>query len=98
MNQLIVSDVSAYVEENIGVFHQKKLDSLGRLSLSKVLARKNPYLFKAKHVLTSEEIVRGLVDAHISSNGETILATGWKVLPFLSMKKYMEGGSLVSQG
>jgi hypothetical protein len=42
------------------------------LSLNKVLKRKNPYLFKAKYVLTSEEIVRGLVDAHISSNEETI--------------------------
>jgi predicted GIY-YIG superfamily endonuclease len=42
------------------------------LSLDKVLKRKNPYLFKAKYVLTSEEIVKGLVDAHISSNEETI--------------------------
>lgn len=44
----------------------------GYLEPEKVLRRKNPYLFKAKHVLTSEELVRGLVDAHISSNEETI--------------------------
>jgi hypothetical protein len=37
-----------------------------------VLKRKNPYLFKAKYVLTADEIVRGIVDAHISSNEETI--------------------------
>jgi len=42
------------------------------LKLSKVLKRKNPYLFKAKHVLTAEQIIRGIVDAHISSNEETI--------------------------
>jgi hypothetical protein len=40
--------------------------------LDKVLKRKNPYLFKAKHTTTSEQIVRGIVDAHISSNEETI--------------------------
>ena len=37
-----------------------------------VLKRKNPYLFKAKYVLTADQIVRGIVDAHISSNEETI--------------------------
>jgi hypothetical protein len=72
MPQLNLSDVSKYVEENIGVFHQKRIASLDNLKLSKVLERKNPYLFKAKHMQTAEQIVRGLVDAHISSNEETI--------------------------
>lgn len=72
MKQIKVSDVLEYVEANIGAFHEKRISSLDVLSLSKVLKRKNPYLFKAKHVLTSEEIVKGLVDAHISSNEETI--------------------------
>lgn len=56
----------------IGDFHEKRLSSLDSLKLQNVLKRKNPYLFKAKHVLTSEEIIKGLVDAHISSNEETI--------------------------
>lgn len=72
MTPLALSDVSTYVEENIGTFHQKRIATLDDLSLSKVLKRKNPYLFKAKFVLTAEEIVRGLVDAHISSNEETV--------------------------
>jgi len=42
------------------------------LKLSQVLKRKNPYLFKAKYVLTAEEIIRGIVDAHISSSEEGI--------------------------
>nr|WP_292003067.1 PmeII family type II restriction endonuclease [Chlorobium sp.] len=67
-----MNDVSTYVENNIGTFHQKRIASLDGLSLKKVLKRKNPYLFKAKYVLTAEEIIRGLVDAHISSNEETI--------------------------
>jgi hypothetical protein len=60
------------VELNIGSFHQKRIKSLDSLKLSKVLKRKNPYLYKAKYVLTADEIIRGIVDAHISSNEETI--------------------------
>jgi hypothetical protein len=69
---LKIADITRYVEENIGLFHTKRINSLDNLQLSSVLKRKNPYLFKAKCMLTSEQIVRGIVDAHISSNEETI--------------------------
>ena len=48
MNELNIQDVTQYVEENIAVFHEKRLKSLDKLKLSDVLKRKNPYLFKAK--------------------------------------------------
>lgn len=72
MRPIELSDVTEYVENNIGVFHEKRISSLDGLSLDKVLKRKNPYLFKAKHILTAAELVKGLVDAHISSNEETL--------------------------
>ena len=72
MKPLNLEDIVNYVEHNIGSFHQKRIMSLDGLKLSDVLKRKNPYMFKAKHVLTSEQIVKSLVDAHISSNEETI--------------------------
>lgn len=72
MPPLNLDDVSKYVEDNIGIFHQKRIASLDTLRLSTVLKRKNPYLFKAKYMQTAEQIVRGLVDAHISSNEETV--------------------------
>jgi hypothetical protein len=72
MQKLNMKDVSEYVEANIGTFHQKRIQSLDGLKLVQVLKRKNPYLFKAKYVLTAEQIIRGIVDAHISSNEETI--------------------------
>lgn len=72
MKKLNLKDVLLYVEQNIGGFHQKRIQSLDELKLSNVLKRKNPYLFKAKYVLTAEQIIKGLVDAHISSNEETI--------------------------
>jgi len=72
MKKINLDDVLKYVENNIGIFHKKRIQSIDRLKLSKVLRRKNPYLFKAKYILTSEEIIKFLVDAHISSNEETI--------------------------
>ena len=70
MKKLNLKDVSQYVEKNIGTFHAKRIQSLDSLKLSQVLKRKNPYLFKAKYVLTAEKIIRGIVDAHISSSEE----------------------------
>lgn len=72
MEKLNLKDVIQYVEQNIEIFHQKRIQSLDELKLSKVLKNKNPYLFKTKSVFTAEQIIRGIVDAHISSNEETI--------------------------
>ena len=89
MKKLNLEDVLKYVEENIGIFHKKRIQNLDKLKLSKVLERKNPYLFKAKYVLTAEQIVRGLTDAHISSNEETIFGDWLEGLAiFINSKVY----------
>jgi hypothetical protein len=72
MKKILHEEVYNYVENNIGVFHQKRIQSLNNLKLQKVLKRKNPYLFKAKYLLTADQIIRSLVDAHISSSEEGI--------------------------
>ena len=61
-----------YVENNIGSFHQKRLEKLKKLKLSEVLKRKNPYLFKAKNILTAHALIQSLLDAYLSSQEETI--------------------------
>lgn len=89
MRPIDLNDVVKYVEHNIETFHVKRISSLDTLSLGKVLKRKNPYLFKAKHVLTAEAIVKGLVDAHISSNEETIFGDWLEGLAiFINHKVY----------
>lgn len=72
MERLNLRLIIQYVEANIGIFHQKRIASLDSLKLTQVLKRKNPYLFKAKYLLTAGEIIKALTDAHISSNEETI--------------------------
>lgn len=89
MNQLNLTDVTQYVEENIGTFHQKRIERLNKLKLKIVLKKKNPYLFKAKHLLTANEIVQGISDAYISSGEETIFGDWLEGLAiFINQKVY----------
>ncbi|MCR5861019.1 cytosolic protein [Flavobacterium sp. J372] len=89
MTPINLQDVTQYVEQNIGTFHLKRIQCLDELKLIKVLKRKNPYLFKAKYLMTADEIVRSLVDAHISSNEETIFGDWLEGLAiFINEKVY----------
>ena len=72
MKKLNLKTVSQYVEKNIGAFHQSRIDRIKKLKLKDVLRKKNPYLFKAKYMLTADEIIRSITDATISSSEETI--------------------------
>lgn len=65
-------EIADWVGRHIGEFHAKRLASLATLDLRKLLKRKNPYLFKAKHVLSAGEVVSTLLDAHLSSQEETL--------------------------
>jgi len=86
---LNLKDVLQYVEDNIGTFHKKRLSNVSNLKLSGILKRKNPYLFKAKNILTAHEMVKGLVDAHISSHEETIFGNWLEELAiFINHKVY----------
>ncbi|MBE2227412.1 MAG: cytosolic protein [Ignavibacteria bacterium] len=98
MKKLKLKEVQQYVEENIGTFHQKRISSLDGLRLSRVLSRKNPYLFKAKFVLTSEKIIKGIVDAHISSNEETIFGDWLEGLAIFINKKVFNGKKSSASG
>lgn len=96
MEKLNLKEVSQYVENNIGVFHQKRITNIDSLKLSKILARKNPYLFRAKSLLTAEQIIKGLVDAHISSNEETIFGDWLEGLAIFICSKIYSGKNQAS--
>jgi len=62
---------------------------LNKLELKTVLKKKNPYLFKAKYLITAEQIIKGLTDAFISSNEETIFGDWLEELSiFINSKVY----------
>jgi len=72
MKSMNLKNVTRYVEENIGEFHQKRLDIVNKIKLKEVLKSKNPYLFKAKNVSSANEIVEGILNAYLSSSEEGI--------------------------
>jgi hypothetical protein len=69
MNPLDLDQVCEYVNANIVHFHQRRIASLDGLRLER-LVRKNPYLFKAKHILTAGELIESLLEAFLSSSEE----------------------------
>ena len=91
MKQLNLKDVTQYVEENIGTFHQKRIAGLNDLKLGKVLGKKNPYLFKAKYILTAQDIIKSLTDAFISSQEETIFGDWLEGLAIFINGKVYDG-------
>lgn len=66
-------DYYDFLAENvITPFYESRLKKLSNLRLNDVLKRKNPYLFKAKNIELAGELVKGIVDAHLSSQEETL--------------------------
>ena len=72
MNAMTDDQITAYVGANIGTFHVKRLEALEKLQLESMLLRKNPYLFKSKNIAVASDLVRSLLDAHLSSQEETL--------------------------
>ena len=72
MKSIPINQVTEYVENNIGEFHHRRLASLSSLKLETILKRMNPYLFKAKNIHLSQDLVKILVDAFLSSQEETL--------------------------
>src|SRR5690349_19638471 len=62
--------IEQFVHENIDTFHANRLDSIKNLKLAKVLARKNPYLFRAKNLNVAADLVGAILDAALSSSEE----------------------------
>jgi hypothetical protein len=65
LNIFIASDV-------IKPFYEIRIERLKLAKLSTILKRKNPYLFKAKNIETAGDLAKGVLDAFLSSQEETI--------------------------
>jgi hypothetical protein len=73
MKKLKLQKIYHYVESQISVFHQKRLDYVqSKVDLLKILKQKNPYLLKAKNILTAQDLIKGFLDAFLQSQEETL--------------------------
>jgi hypothetical protein len=91
MSKITTQQIESYIENNIGTFHKKRLTSLIDLKLNRIIKRKNPYLFKAKNILTAQDLVKTLLDAYLSSQEETIFGDFLEGLAIFINKKVYNG-------
>ncbi len=98
MPLLTAEQLTGFIEKNIPSFHRKRLESLAGLKLDKVLGRKNPYLFKAKHIETAGELVKQLLDAHLSSQEETVFGDFLEALAIYVCQKTYGGRKSATEG
>ena len=90
--------INEYIESHLPTFHQKRLESLEGLKLDRVLARKNPYLFKAKHLETAGDLVKQLLDAHLSSQEETTFGDFLEALAIHVCAQAFDGKKSTTEG
>ncbi len=72
MTPITQEKIAEYVEQNIPEFHRNRIEKLKKLKLKGILKRKNPYLFKVKNITTAGDFIKTILDAHLSSQEETL--------------------------
>ena len=72
MNTDLIQKITRYVESNISEFHTARIAKLKNLDLRVLLLRKNPYMYKAKNIITASEMVESLASAFMASAEESI--------------------------
>ena len=97
MNNLDVKDLEKYVNENIVDFHQKRLAVVSRMTLNELL-KKNPYLFKAKNIITASGLIESTMSAFLSSSEEKIFGDFLEDLAIHIAGKTCNGRKSASQG
>jgi hypothetical protein len=98
MKSISLNEVTAFVEQNIGNFHTRRAQSLQALKLPQILKRKNPYLFKAKNINAAQDLVKLLLDAHLSSQEETIFGDFLEELAIFVCSRVYGGRKSAAEG
>ncbi len=98
MKKITFDQVRSYVENNITSFHFTRLESLNDLKLDKILKRKNPYLFRAKNLINASDLVKTFLDAHLSSQEETIFGDFLEGLAIFVNEKVYQGWKSSAEG
>src|SRR4030043_428653 len=98
MGNISKNEIICFIEPNIQHFHTRRLDNLLALQLKIILSRKNPYLFKAKNQNTAQDLVKTILDAHLSSQEEGIFGGFLEELAIFICGKVYGGRKSSSEG
>lgn len=98
MKQVKKEEIIKFIEPNIEEFHNKRLQRLSALNLKLLLKRKNPYLFKAKNINKSQDLVEVLLTAYLSSQEEGIFGAFLEKLAIFICEKAYNGRKSSAEG
>lgn len=98
MKELNLKDVERYVNDHIGSFHQSRIARLQSIKLREVLKKKNPYLFRAKNILTAERLVESILGAFLSSSEEELFGEFLEGLAVFIASKTLDGRKSAATG
>lgn len=88
----LLKQAKQFVADNIKPgFHDPRLAKIEALKLRDVLQRKNPYLFRAKAVVSATEMVSQILDANLSSSEETVFGVFLESLAYFICGKVYGG-------
>ena len=90
MDELNLEELNQFVNENIVQFHDNRLKGLSKLNLGKLI-QKNPYLFKAKNIEFAGDLIRGFLDAFLSSSEEKMFGDFLESLAIFIAKETRNG-------
>ena len=91
-------EIIGFIELGIQKFHKRRLESLADLKLNKILTRKNPYLFRAKNQNTAQDLIKTVLDAHLSSQEEGIFGGFLEELAIFICSKVYGGKKSSAEG
>ncbi|MCL5035064.1 MAG: cytosolic protein [Bacteroidetes bacterium] len=91
MNAVSLEEVREFVGEHIGEFHKSRITRVQTVKLKDVLKKKNPYLFRAKNVLTAQDLIESLLQAYLSSSEETLFGKFLEELAIFIAHKTLNG-------
>lgn len=98
MNPITKKEIAVYVEKNIPEFHANRIKKLKNLKLKEVLRRKNPYLFKVKNITTAGDFIKTILDAHLSSQEETLFGGFLEGLSIYICSRVYHGRKSTAEG
>lgn len=97
MDPINLSEIAAYVNENIDLFHARRLRCVQQLKLPN-LVNKNPYLFRAKNMTKASELVEETMAAFLSSSEEKDFGDFLEGLAIFVASKTLGGHKSASPG
>lgn len=98
MKNVTESEIKEFVEQNIQLFHANRLKALSETELKDLLKKKNPYLFRAKNILTAQDLVASFLDAKLSSSEEKIFGDFLENLALFIATKTLNASKSSSHG